>query len=72
MYTLLFCKKFCLVLVGPPFTLHFRVRFYAAEPQDLSEELTRYAWKLRSLRLEGQFLIIMKQVWSDSYTCTFS
>ena len=33
---------FCLFLVGPPFTLHFRVRFYAAEPQDLSEELTRY------------------------------
>lgn len=46
-----FVKK-CLVLVGPPFTLHFRVRFYAAEPQDLSEELTRYEWKLRS-PLEG-------------------
>ncbi|XP_015751808.1 PREDICTED: band 4.1-like protein 4B, partial [Acropora digitifera] len=29
------------VRIGPPFTLHFRVRFYAAEPQDLSEELTR-------------------------------
>ena len=27
--------------VGPPFTLHFRVRFYAAEPQDLTEELTK-------------------------------
>ncbi|XP_068716185.1 uncharacterized protein [Montipora foliosa] len=35
------------VRIGPPFTLHFRVRFYAAEPQDLSEELTRYHFFLQ-------------------------
>jgi hypothetical protein len=28
-------------LVGPPYTLHFRVKFYAAEPHELGEELTR-------------------------------
>ncbi|KAL9965994.1 hypothetical protein ACROYT_G023999 [Oculina patagonica] len=35
------------VRIGPPFTLHFRVRFYAAEPQDLTEELTRYHFFLQ-------------------------
>lgn len=35
------------VKIGPPFTLHFRVRFYAAEPQDLTEELTRYHFFLQ-------------------------
>ena len=34
-------KFLILFPVGPPYTLHFRVRFYAAEPQDLTEELTR-------------------------------
>ena len=35
------------VQVGPPFTLHFRVKFYAAEPQKLKEELTRYHFFLQ-------------------------
>lgn len=35
------------VKIGPPYTLHFRVRFYAAEPQDLTEELTRYHFFLQ-------------------------
>ena len=28
--------------VGPPYTFHFRVKFYAMEPHKLHEELTRY------------------------------
>ena len=35
------CILLSLFVVGPPYTLHFRVKFYAAEPQDLHEELTR-------------------------------
>ena len=31
------------VKIGPPYTLHFRVRFYPSEPDlQLKEELTRY------------------------------
>ncbi|XP_031568493.1 uncharacterized protein LOC116303153 isoform X2 [Actinia tenebrosa] len=35
------------VKIGPPYTLHFRVKFYAAEPHDLGEELTRYHFFLQ-------------------------
>jgi len=35
------------VKIGPPYTLHFRVKFYAAEPEDLHEELTRYQFFLQ-------------------------
>ncbi|KAK3732825.1 hypothetical protein QZH41_017725 [Actinostola sp. cb2023] len=35
------------VKIGPPYTLHFRVKFYAADPQDLGEELTRYHFFLQ-------------------------
>lgn len=28
--------------VGPPYTLRLRVKFYASEPNNLHEELTRY------------------------------
>jgi len=30
------------VQIGPPYTFHFRVKFYAIEPAKLHEELTRY------------------------------
>jgi len=29
-------------LVGPPYTFRFRVKFYASDPQNLREELTRF------------------------------
>lgn len=29
------------VLVGPPYCLHMRVKFYSSEPNNLHEELTR-------------------------------
>ena len=37
-------SKFSLfiVLVGPPFTFRFRVKFYSTDPQNLHEELTRW------------------------------
>ncbi|XP_065053913.1 band 4.1-like protein 5 isoform X2 [Rhopilema esculentum] len=35
------------VKIGPPYTLHFRVKFYAAEPESLHEELTRYHYFLQ-------------------------
>ncbi|XP_048580090.1 uncharacterized protein LOC5514796 isoform X2 [Nematostella vectensis] len=35
------------VKIGPPYTLHFRVKFYAAEPHELGEELTRYHFFLQ-------------------------
>lgn len=28
--------------VGPPYCLHFRVKFYSSEPNNLREELTRW------------------------------
>jgi len=30
------------VKIGPPYTIHFRIKFYAPEPDVLHEELTRY------------------------------
>ncbi|KAJ7407852.1 Band 4.1-like protein 5 [Willisornis vidua] len=35
------------VLVGPPYCLHFRVKFYSSEPNNLREELTRYLFVLQ-------------------------
>uniref|UniRef100_T2M5L9 Band 4.1-like protein 5 n=1 Tax=Hydra vulgaris TaxID=6087 RepID=T2M5L9_HYDVU len=35
------------VEIGPPYTLHFRVKFYALEPHKLKEELTRYQFFLQ-------------------------
>lgn len=33
--------------VGPPYTLHLRVKFYSSEPNNLREELTRYQFFLQ-------------------------
>ncbi|RMC18702.1 hypothetical protein DUI87_04598 [Hirundo rustica rustica] len=33
--------------VGPPYCLHFRVKFYSSEPNNLREELTRYLFVLQ-------------------------
>lgn len=35
------------LLVGPPYTLHLRVRFFSSEPQSLRDELTRYLFVLQ-------------------------
>jgi len=37
---------FCFLLVGPPYTMHFRVKFYPVEPHKLREELTRFGFLL--------------------------
>lgn len=34
-------------LVGPPYTLRLRVKFYSSEPNNLREELTRYQFFLQ-------------------------
>lgn len=38
-------KKQC--QIGPPYTFRFRVKFYASDPQNLHEELTRYLFVLQ-------------------------
>ncbi|NXT59760.1 E41L5 protein, partial [Chaetops frenatus] len=35
------------VKIGPPYCLHFRVKFYSSEPNNLREELTRYLFVLQ-------------------------
>uniref|UniRef100_A0A8C9EI60 Erythrocyte membrane protein band 4.1 like 5 n=1 Tax=Pavo cristatus TaxID=9049 RepID=A0A8C9EI60_PAVCR len=35
------------VSIGPPYCLHFRVKFYSSEPNNLREELTRYLFVLQ-------------------------
>uniref|UniRef100_A0A8C1KY54 Erythrocyte membrane protein band 4.1 like 5 n=1 Tax=Cyprinus carpio TaxID=7962 RepID=A0A8C1KY54_CYPCA len=40
-------SAFWLVLVGPPYCLHMRVKFYSSEPNNLHEELTRYLFVLQ-------------------------
>ena len=40
-YSLALCVFSVDVLGHPPYTFNFRVKFYAAEPHTLSEELTR-------------------------------
>ena len=35
------------LIVGPPYTLHLRVRFFSSEPQSLRDELTRYLFVLQ-------------------------
>lgn len=35
------------VKIGPPYTLHLRVKFYSSEPNNLREELTRYQFFLQ-------------------------
>lgn len=42
-----FYKCFCFVLVGPPYTLRLKVKFYSSEPNLLREELTRYQFFLQ-------------------------
>ncbi|XP_051642976.1 band 4.1-like protein 5 isoform X3 [Manacus candei] len=39
-------NEFCFA-VGPPYCLHFRVKFYSSEPNNLREELTRYLFVLQ-------------------------
>ncbi|XP_051564671.1 band 4.1-like protein 5 isoform X2 [Myxocyprinus asiaticus] len=35
------------VIIGPPYCLHMRVKFYSSEPNNLHEELTRYLFVLQ-------------------------
>ncbi|XP_015212768.2 band 4.1-like protein 4B isoform X2 [Lepisosteus oculatus] len=35
------------VKIGPPYTLHFRIKFYSSEPNNLHEEFTRYLFVLQ-------------------------
>ena len=35
------------IKIGPPFTLHLKVKFYSSEPNTLREELTRYQFFLQ-------------------------
>lgn len=49
------------VRIGPPYTFHFRVKFYSSEPNMLQEELTRY-----------QFFLQLKQdILSGKLPCPF-
>lgn len=43
-------------LVGPPYTLRLKVKFYSSEPNTLREELTRYQFflQLKQDLLEGR------------------
>jgi len=38
---------FYTVVVGPPYTLRLKVKFYSSEPNSLREELTRYQFFLQ-------------------------
>lgn len=35
------------VKIGPPYTLHLKVKFYSSEPNTLREELTKYQFFLQ-------------------------
>jgi band 4.1-like protein 5 len=35
------------IKIGPPYTLHLKVKFYSSEPNTLREELTRYQFFLQ-------------------------
>ncbi|XP_058878774.1 band 4.1-like protein 4B isoform X1 [Acipenser ruthenus] len=35
------------IKIGPPYTLHFRIKFYSSEPNNLHEEFTRYLFVLQ-------------------------
>lgn len=35
------------IVVGPPYTLRLKVKFYSSEPNTLREELTRYQFFLQ-------------------------
>ncbi|XP_056376774.1 band 4.1-like protein 4B [Hyla sarda] len=35
------------VKIGPPYTLHFRIKYYSSEPNNLHEEFTRYLFVLQ-------------------------
>lgn len=43
-------------IVGPPYTLRLKVKFYSSEPNTLREELTRYQFflQLKQDILEGK------------------
>ncbi|XP_065060423.1 band 4.1-like protein 4 isoform X1 [Rhopilema esculentum] len=47
---------------GPPYTLYFGVKFYAADPTKLKEELTRYQF----------FLQLKKDILQGRLPCTFN
>lgn len=40
-HSMTFWAFFLCLLVGPPYCLHMRVKFYSSEPNNLHEELTR-------------------------------
>uniref|UniRef100_A0A3P8SL80 Erythrocyte membrane protein band 4.1 like 5 n=1 Tax=Amphiprion percula TaxID=161767 RepID=A0A3P8SL80_AMPPE len=56
------------LLVGPPYCLHMRVKFYSSEPNNLHEELTRYLFVLQLKHdiLSGKYVI------SFMFVCVFS
>ncbi|XP_064006094.1 LOW QUALITY PROTEIN: band 4.1-like protein 4B [Pogoniulus pusillus] len=35
------------IIIGPPYTLHFRIKYYSSEPNNLHEEFTRYLFVLQ-------------------------
>ncbi|XP_034990289.1 band 4.1-like protein 4B isoform X1 [Zootoca vivipara] len=35
------------IKIGPPYTLHFRIKYYSSEPNNLHEEFTRYLFVLQ-------------------------
>ncbi|KAM9307895.1 band 4.1-like protein 4B [Gastrophryne carolinensis] len=35
------------IKIGPPYTLHFRIKYYSSEPNNLHEEYTRYLFVLQ-------------------------
>ncbi|XP_075068907.1 band 4.1-like protein 4B isoform X2 [Mixophyes fleayi] len=35
------------IQIGPPYTLHFRIKYYSSEPNNLHEEFTRYLFVLQ-------------------------
>ncbi|KAG9469702.1 hypothetical protein GDO78_019866 [Eleutherodactylus coqui] len=43
-YTKLIKKQ---IKIGPPYTLHFRIKYYSSEPNNLHEEFTRYLFVLQ-------------------------
>lgn len=49
------------VKIGPPYTFHFRVKFYSSEPNMLQEELTRYQF----------FLQLKRDILTGKLTCPF-
>lgn len=49
-------RTFICYIVGPPYTLRLKVKFYSSEPNTLREELTRYQFflQLKQDVLEGR------------------